>query len=684
MKRRLLGILLAACMAVSGPAAVFAAEDLAGGEVTANEVSTEKGLSINGFDTPYLDPCAPAHNLYGTEEKPVGSGERGDSQDIPSVEVTDTEEFCAAFRNYMLQRQSPFKIIISTEIPMENAQDEFYAFNNEIQRIADEEVVAHTGDPCEGDYLRYHRGGYNPEVDNDSIILVPNGTTYTATWAIKYELDYYSTADQEQAVTERLGEVMSELDLDGKSDYEKVKTIHDFICLNTTYDYEHFGIDSYVTQFSAYGALVDGRSVCQGYANLFYRMCLEAGVDARIVGGTADNGEGAGPHAWNIVKIGDKYYFVDVTWDDPTVEGNPDYFCHDYFLVGWDTFGEDHALDEEYMTDEFAETYLISDTDYEPSYYDNYSDDVPSFVKASLLLGGQIGVNFFLKLPEIAGCDYDDSYMEFIVNGDAEKAEIDSYDPEARNSDGRLFGFTCHVNAIQMADPIKAVFHYTVNGTEETIALEDYTVEDYIVSLENAEGIGPEAVDLARALGNYGYHTQQYLSDFRGWSLGGEDPEHLPVTCNTTYDYSADRIQEIINALPVGELIWNKSSDIKNITFALALDSETSIQVYFKPVEGYTGVFTAGVNYSEPETIKRSNGRYRVSVPGISANKLGEPYTITVTTAAGETQLWVSALDYVGLCLKNSQNQMEKNAMAAIYEYYQAACAYSRTLPVPS
>lgn len=565
---------------------------------------------------------------------------------------------------------------------MANPQDELSAFIEEIQEIIDEGVVAHTGDPCEGDYLRYHRGGCQREWYPSNINPNPSASTYTVTLSIRFEQEYYSTADQEQAVTERLGEVTDELDLTGKSDYDKVKAIHDFICQNNAYDYANLGNDAYVTKFSAFGALIDGASVAQGYANLFYRMCLEAGVDARIVGGTADNGEGEAPHVWNIARIGGIYYFVDVTWDD-FVDVTWDDFGGNYFLKGLDSFGDDHWLDDEYLTDEFADACPISHEDYERSYYDDYTDEEPSFVKASLFLGGQIGVNFFMKLPEIAGCDYGDSYMEFIVNGDSSNAERDAYDPESRSSDGRLYGFTCHVNAVQMADPINAVFHYEVNGTEMTAELDDYTVEDYIVSLESSEDASADAVTLARALANYGYHAQLYLSDVRGWSLGGEGSRHAAVTCNTVDRYSDEAIQEIANFLNPGSLSLEQSSDIKAITFSLVLDSEVSIHVFFEPVEGYVGDFEVSVNGGEPKAINQTNGRYCVKIGGTDAGRLRDPFTITASTSAGVTELWVSALDYVGLCLQASQNDLEKNAMAAIYEYYNATWAYNASLPMP-
>ena len=42
-----------------------------------------------------------------------------------------------------------------------------------------------------------------------------------------------------------------------------------------------------------------------------------------IITGTAYNGENTERHAWNLVKIEDKYYYLDATWD-ATLHGDID------------------------------------------------------------------------------------------------------------------------------------------------------------------------------------------------------------------------------------------------------------------------------------------------------------------------------------------------------------------------
>ena len=119
-----------------------------------------------------------------------------------------------------------------------------------------------------------------------------------------------------------------------------------------TYDYAHLNDSVYRLQYTAYGALIDGTSVCQGYAVLFYRMALQSGVDARVITGLGNGG----PHAWNIVKIGRCYYNLDSTWDAGTTK-------YRYFLRNNQNFS-DHTRDVKYADTDFNTKYPMSSDDY--------------------------------------------------------------------------------------------------------------------------------------------------------------------------------------------------------------------------------------------------------------------------------------------------------------------------------
>lgn len=70
--------------------------------------------------------------------------------------------------------------------------------------------------------------------------------------------------------------------------------------------------ETLANEHNAYGALVDKKAVCDGYAKAFQLLCNELGIECVTVNGYA-NGD---RHAWNCVKFADKWYHVDVTWND--------------------------------------------------------------------------------------------------------------------------------------------------------------------------------------------------------------------------------------------------------------------------------------------------------------------------------------------------------------------------------
>lgn len=77
--------------------------------------------------------------------------------------------------------------------------------------------------------------------------------------------------------------------------------------------------DAYPSAYTAYGALVDGSAVCEGYAKALKLLLDSAGLRSLYVTGTAGSGGNVGPHAWNQVYVG-RWYQVDATFDDPVYQ----------------------------------------------------------------------------------------------------------------------------------------------------------------------------------------------------------------------------------------------------------------------------------------------------------------------------------------------------------------------------
>lgn len=113
----------------------------------------------------------------------------------------------------------------------------------------------------------------------------------------------------------------------GMSDLEKALALHDYIVLNTEYDYQ--GVLDNNLPYSVYtaeGILVEGKGVCQGYALAYQYLLKKVGIESKYVASTVMN------HGWNLVKIGGQWYHVDATSDDP-VWDQLGRVRHSYFML---------------------------------------------------------------------------------------------------------------------------------------------------------------------------------------------------------------------------------------------------------------------------------------------------------------------------------------------------------------
>lgn len=200
----------------------------------------------------------------------------------------------------------------------------------------------------EGDALIYGFGGCR--------------LSYSNAGYIQYTMSYHSDAEQEAKLTEAVAEAMTTLQLNGLSEAKKITKIHDYICNHVDYAYNSTEEQIY----TAYGALCTGKAVCQGYAVLFYRLCKEAGLSVRIISGTGNGG----PHAWNIVRIGSKYYNVDCTWDGQDAATYNEFLLkseadfRDHTRESWPVAGS-HCLD--YTSAEFNAQYPMTEKSWDES-----------------------------------------------------------------------------------------------------------------------------------------------------------------------------------------------------------------------------------------------------------------------------------------------------------------------------
>ena len=275
---------------------------------------------------------------------------------LEDVEYTsDQEKLVKIFREKLINRESNIVLYYHCD---EEITQEF--FSNLVHQLF-QKAIKHTGNGKEGDYLKWHCQGWTVKAN------ISGNSNEGYDLNIFYDVSYLSSLEQEEKVDEEVSNLLKSLDLSNKTDYQKVKAIYDYICSNVTYDHDNLNDESYSLKYTAYAALINKTAVCQGYASLFYRLALDAGVDTRVI-----SGEAGGPHAWNIVKLNGKYYNLDSTWD----AGRSTYA---YFLKNTNDF-DNHVRDNDYQSNDFIEEYPMWDKSYTEidcnKYGHNYSEPI--------------------------------------------------------------------------------------------------------------------------------------------------------------------------------------------------------------------------------------------------------------------------------------------------------------------
>lgn len=129
-------------------------------------------------------------------------------------------------------------------------------------------------------------------------------------------------------------------------EYEIAKAAYEYIIESTQYDLDAENNQNICSVF------LSDKSVCQGYAKAYQYLLQKKGIEAVLITGTA-NQDG---HAWNLVKINDNYYYVDVTWGDASYIFNDEQsgtnvppINYDYLLVTTEEICETHQIDELYV-----------------------------------------------------------------------------------------------------------------------------------------------------------------------------------------------------------------------------------------------------------------------------------------------------------------------------------------------
>lgn len=193
---------------------------------------------------------------------------------------------------------------------------------------------------------------------------------------------------------EKVNEIVSKAP-ENASPYEYEIYINNYLIDNCEYDKEAAESENIIgNESDAYGALVEGSAVCEGYSRAFGLLCNRLNIECVSVSGYSDEEL----HQWNCVKLDGEWYNVDVTWNDS--DEPVEVSRYDYLNISDSDFSTDHKAHPTYGE--------ITESEYESSNHD-YNIFVPDC--------NGTRYNYFLKsCPELSDLDDTEDISQYIAD----------------------------------------------------------------------------------------------------------------------------------------------------------------------------------------------------------------------------------------------------------------------------
>ncbi len=186
--------------------------------------------------------------------------------------------------------------------------------------------------------------------DNPQIFWLANGYSYQ-TRGGNTLLQLYSNLSPQECRTaiSKLNEAVSSAMASmpsGLNEFDREERLFDFVTGHCFYDDAATAGKTRWEDFCSYGALVDGRTVCEGYARGMQLLAQYAGIDCGLV-----NGESGGVgHMWNVIRIGGAWYHIDVTWCDNPEDSDESRVTYNYFNVPDSVVEKTHNIDPSFSS----------------------------------------------------------------------------------------------------------------------------------------------------------------------------------------------------------------------------------------------------------------------------------------------------------------------------------------------
>lgn len=174
-------------------------------------------------------------------------------------------------------------------------------------------------------------------------------TKYDSMGRVTISLTKNYTEEQIAQINEKIDSLTPSLINNNLSVLDNIRIIHDYIINNTKYDSDRSDrdIENYESNI-AYGPLLQGYGICGGYTDAMQLFLEKLGVKNFRV--SSDN------HIWNAVFLNDKWYNLDLTWDDPVITNlEADVLEHNFFMIDTAKLLEIEKTEHDFNTEVYSE-----------------------------------------------------------------------------------------------------------------------------------------------------------------------------------------------------------------------------------------------------------------------------------------------------------------------------------------